>query len=88
MNVTSKLREAIRNVFWQMHEAAAGRAILEQGQIKKIVRVEDRDYDPIREMERVADQVIWSFFLKHYPSFFNTLRGSSVRADVQAQTTD
>lgn len=55
MNVTSELREAIRNVFWQMHETAEGRAILEQGQIKKIVRVEDRDYKPIREMERVAD---------------------------------
>ena len=55
MNVASELREEIRNVFWQMHEAAEGRAILEQGQIKKIVRVEDRDYKPIREMERVAD---------------------------------
>ncbi len=59
MNVPPELREAIREVFWQMHETAEGRAILEQGQIKKMVRVEDRDYDPIREMARVADQVIW-----------------------------
>lgn len=42
-----------------MHEIPAGRPILEQGQLKQMVRVEDRDYDPIREMERAADQVIW-----------------------------
>jgi phosphonate transport system substrate-binding protein len=59
MNVPPDLREAIRNVFWQMHDTAEGRAILERGQTKKMVRVEDRDYDPIREMACVADQVRW-----------------------------
>jgi len=58
-NVPPELREAIRNVFWQMHETAEGRAILAQGQLMKMVRVEDQDYDPIREMERAANQVIW-----------------------------
>jgi phosphonate transport system substrate-binding protein len=53
-----ELREAIRHVFWQMHETAEGRAILERGLIKKMARVEDRDYDPIREMARIADQVV------------------------------
>ena len=59
MSVPPELREAIRTVFWQMHNTAEGRAILERGDIKKMVRVEDRDYDPIREMARVAAQVIW-----------------------------
>ena len=59
MNVASELREAIRQVFWQMHQTTEGRAILEQGQIKKMVRVEDQDYDPIREMARAADRIVW-----------------------------
>ena len=42
-----------------MHETVEGRAILEQGQIMRMVRVTDRDYDPIREMARAADEVIW-----------------------------
>ena len=52
-------REAIRPVPWQMHKTAPGQAILERGQIMKLARVEDRDYDPIREMARVAAQVSW-----------------------------
>lgn len=55
----AELREAVRSVFWQMHKTAAGRAILEQGQIMKLARVEDRAYDPIRAMARVAAQVSW-----------------------------
>ena len=58
-NVPPELREAIRKVFWQMHETVEGRAILKQGQVMKMVRVKDRDYDPIREMARAAEQVIW-----------------------------
>ncbi len=58
MNVAPELREAIRNVFWGMHETGEGRAILEQGQIAKMVRVVDQDYDPIREMERMTNRVI------------------------------
>ena len=58
-NLPSELREAIRKVFWRMHETVEGRAILEQGQIMRMVRVTDRDYDPIREMARAADEVIW-----------------------------
>jgi phosphonate transport system substrate-binding protein len=58
-NLPAELREAIRHVFWRMHESADGREILERGLVKKMVRVEDRDYDPIREMARIADRVIW-----------------------------
>ena len=57
-NVPRELREAIRKVFWQMHETVEGRAILEQGQTIKMVRVTDWDYDPIRKMARVANQII------------------------------
>ena len=58
-NVPPQLRQAIRQVFWHMHETVEGQEILAQGQIMKMVQVKDRDYDPIRDMARVADQVIW-----------------------------
>jgi phosphonate transport system substrate-binding protein len=58
-NLAPQLREAIRRVFWQMHESAEGQKILRQGQLLKMVRVEDRDYDPIRDMARLARQVSW-----------------------------
>lgn len=51
------LRDAIRATFWQMHTTAAGQAILRQGQMLKLVRVADRDYDPIRDMARQAAHV-------------------------------
>ncbi len=59
LNVAAELRAAIRAAFWHMHRTAAGRAILAQGQIKRMARVTDRDYDPIRHMEQVAGQVTW-----------------------------
>ena len=58
-NVPAKLREEIRRVFYEMHTTAAGRAILAQGQIQRMARVEDKDYNPIREMALAADKVIW-----------------------------
>ena len=58
-NIAPELRPAIRRLFWQMHEQPEGRAILRQGQIMKMVRVEDGDYDPIRDMARLARQVSW-----------------------------
>jgi phosphonate transport system substrate-binding protein len=58
-NVAPELRQAVRRVFLQMHEQPEGQAILRQGQIMKMVRVEDGDYDPIRDMARLARQVSW-----------------------------
>ena len=58
-NVPLEIREEIREVFLRMHEYPEGRIILEHGLMVKMVQVYDRDYDPIREMERVAAQVIW-----------------------------
>lgn len=57
--VPSELRDAIREVFWHIHDTATGRDILEQGRMLDMVRVRDRDYDVIRDMERAARRVIW-----------------------------
>lgn len=45
-----RLREALL----AMHHEAEGRAILAEGLIARFVRVQDADYDPIREMVRRA----------------------------------
>jgi phosphonate transport system substrate-binding protein len=58
-NVPPALREAIRQVFCQMHTTPAGQSILAGGRMMKLVPVQDRDYDPIRDMARLAEQVIW-----------------------------
>ncbi|MCG3210369.1 MAG: hypothetical protein FOGNACKC_04000 [Anaerolineae bacterium] len=58
-NIAPPFREAIRHALWQMHATPAGQAILSEGQILKLVRVEDRDYDPIRKMAQLASQVSW-----------------------------
>lgn len=57
--VPPDLRDAIRRVLWQMHETAVGREILAEGQMLKLARVTDSDYDSIRSMESVARDVIW-----------------------------
>lgn len=51
------IREALRDLLPSMHEDPEGRAILDRGQIARLVRVEDRDYDAIREMARQAEPV-------------------------------
>jgi phosphonate transport system substrate-binding protein len=58
-NLAPELRQAIGRVFWHMHKSAEGRKILRHGQLLKMVRIEDRDYDPIRDMARLARQVSW-----------------------------
>ena len=57
--VPTKLREAIKRVFWTMHMTAAGREVLSAGQIERMVAVSDKDYDRIREMQREAEKVKW-----------------------------
>jgi hypothetical protein len=42
-----------------MHGDPEGRPILVEGQMTGSVRVEDRDYDAIREMAQKAEQVRW-----------------------------
>jgi ABC-type phosphate/phosphonate transport system substrate-binding protein len=58
-NMPSELREAIREVYLEMHKTSDGKAALSQGQIAKMVQVSDKDYDAIREMARVAAMVDW-----------------------------
>jgi phosphonate transport system substrate-binding protein len=53
------IREALRRIFLQMHEDPEAQPMLAEGQIDRFVRVEDRDYDAIREMARKAEQVTW-----------------------------
>ncbi len=53
------VRDAIREIFWGMHQDLEGQAILAAGQTARMVRVEDRDYDLIRDMAREAEQVTW-----------------------------
>ena len=55
--VPKPLREAIKRVFWTMHMTEEGRDVLSVGQINRLVAVEDRDYDRIREMARKAEKV-------------------------------
>jgi phosphonate transport system substrate-binding protein len=52
------IREAIREIFLQMHEDPEAQPVLAEGQLARFVRVEDHDYDPIREMARKAEQVV------------------------------
>ena len=59
-SVPLSLRQTIQHIFWHMHETETGQAILAQGQIQKMAQVEDWDYDLIRDMARVAKQVIWA----------------------------
>ena len=53
------MRDAIRKVFWGIHQEREGQAVLAAGQMVHMVRVEDRDYNVIREMERQAEHVVW-----------------------------
>ncbi|NET46690.1 phosphate/phosphite/phosphonate ABC transporter substrate-binding protein [Okeania sp. SIO2B3] len=57
-NVPSALRESIRQAFWNLHETPEGRSILEPEQMMKMVQVEDSNYDLIRDMKKVANQVV------------------------------
>jgi len=57
--VPADLRAAIQSALCQMHEDPEGQAILAEGQIARLVEVVDRDYDDIREMARLAEQVSW-----------------------------
>jgi len=58
-SVAPDLRDALRQALWGMHTDPHGQAVLTEGQIARLARVEDRDYDAIREMARQAAQVVW-----------------------------
>jgi phosphonate transport system substrate-binding protein len=58
-SVPPALLDAIRRVFWEMHADAEGQALLAAGQMARMAPVQDGDYDPIREMARLAETVRW-----------------------------
>lgn len=50
-------KQALRQAFSQMHLNPEGQAILERGGIDRLTLVSDSDYDPIRQMHEIAQQV-------------------------------
>ena len=50
-------RAALRHAFLRMQDDPRGRAVLEEGRLSRFVAVEDREYDPIRRMARLATRV-------------------------------
>jgi phosphonate transport system substrate-binding protein len=56
-NVPLQIRDALRELLLQMHRDPEGQAILTKGQISHFVRVEDSDYDVIRQMAQKAEAV-------------------------------
>lgn len=56
-SVPQELRHQLRELLLNMHHTPQGLAILAAGQLERFVQVEDRDYDPIRQMEKEAEQV-------------------------------
>ena len=58
-SLSPEMEQALRAAFLGMHEQVEGREILAAGQMARFVRVEDGDYDAIREMARQAQGVCW-----------------------------
>ena len=56
-SVPEDLRKSIQGVLLHMHHEVEGRAILAKGLIMRFALVDDADYDPIREMARLAEGV-------------------------------
>jgi phosphonate transport system substrate-binding protein len=57
--VPVEVRTALRREFFKMDTDQEGRRILEESGFLRFVHVDDRDYDPIREMDKVAAAVRW-----------------------------
>jgi phosphonate transport system substrate-binding protein len=58
-SVPYEMQEALRQEFLSMHTHQEGQRILEAAGISRFACVSDENYDPIREMERVAATVEW-----------------------------
>ena len=58
-SVPHAIRVALRREFLSMDKDQQGRRILEDAGILRFVRVSDHQYDPIREMDRIAARVEW-----------------------------
>jgi phosphonate transport system substrate-binding protein len=58
-SVPDNLRDALRREFLAMHKDLEGRAILKTAGILRFGEISDKDYNPIREMNRIAEAVEW-----------------------------
>jgi phosphonate transport system substrate-binding protein len=58
-SVPDETQEALRQKFLEMHENPEGQQILKDAGILRFASVSDRDYDAIREMDRIAAGVEW-----------------------------
>jgi phosphonate transport system substrate-binding protein len=56
-DLSGPLKDSLRTVFLEMHKNEAGWIILREAMIDRFVSVSDQNYDPIREMERIAKTV-------------------------------
>lgn len=59
-SVADDVQQALRQEFLSMDKDARGRRILEEAGMLRFEPVLDHEYDPIREMERIAATVEWS----------------------------
>lgn len=58
-HVPAPLRQAVRELLVGMDEDGYGRTLLHRAHITRFTLVRDSDYDPIRDMEQLAKNVIW-----------------------------
>ncbi|MEJ2601532.1 MAG: PhnD/SsuA/transferrin family substrate-binding protein, partial [Anaerolineales bacterium] len=58
-NIPENLSTKLRRAFLEMHQDPLGRNILARGRTARFVAVSDRDYDPIRAMERYVEGVVF-----------------------------
>ena len=56
-SLAADVRQALRSTLLQMHVDHIGRRVLSRARINRFVAVADADYDPIRRMWRVADDL-------------------------------
>jgi len=63
-SVPKALKQALRQLLVEMGEEKEGQAILAQWGISRFVAVSDSDYNPIREMAQVAEQVNWGLEIR------------------------
>ena len=59
-SVSSVVRRALRREFLSMDKDLRGRRILEDAGVLRFAEVQDHEYDPIREMDRIAAAMDWS----------------------------
>jgi phosphonate transport system substrate-binding protein len=57
-HVPAEIRTALRETLAHMHRDPVGQQILRKGQTARFVSVQDRDYDPLRQMLQVGSGVM------------------------------